>query len=102
MRLIKPSTLAEWGKCHGDARPSLFVWRRLIEGHEFRHFTGLRSVFPSADQVTVGSGRTVVVFNIKGNRYRLIAALHYNRALCFALRFMTHAEYSKDVWKDEL
>ena len=74
-RFVRQSLLQQ-GKCHGDARPSLSVWRRLIEGHEFRHFTGLRSVFPSADQVTVGSGRTVVVFNIKGNRYRLIAALH--------------------------
>ena len=50
----------------------------------------------------VASGRTVVVFNIAGNHFRLIAAVHYATAIVFALRFLTHAEYSKDTWKDDL
>lgn len=48
------------------------------------------------------SGRTVVVFDIAGNRFRMIAAIHFNTAVVFALRFMTHAEYDKNKWKDEL
>jgi mRNA interferase HigB len=59
-------------------------------------------VYPHADAVTVASGRTVVVFNIRGNRYRLVTAIHYNRQLVYTLRFMTHAEYSKNRWKDML
>jgi mRNA interferase HigB len=52
--------------------------------------------------VTVRSGRQVVVFNIGGNKYRLITAIHYNRQLVFTLRVLTHAEYSRDDWKDVL
>lgn len=44
----------------------------------------------------------MVVFNIRGNRYRLVTAIHYNRQVIYTLRFMTHADYSKDRWKDTL
>jgi mRNA interferase HigB len=52
--------------------------------------------------VKVRSGRTVLVFNLRRNDYRLIAAAHFNRQIVYALRFMTHAEYSKDRWKETL
>jgi mRNA interferase HigB len=52
--------------------------------------------------VRVQSGRNVVVFNIGGNDFRLVCAVHFNTEMVFALRFMTHAEYSKDAWKNEL
>ena len=57
---------------------------------------------PSADPVRVTSGRTVVVFNIAGNRYRLLTAIHYNMRKVFILRLLTHAEYTRETWKDEL
>ncbi len=102
MRLIKPSTLRQWARRYADAGSALAVWQVLIEGNDFPHFAALRRVFPAADQVTVTSGRTVTVFNLRGNRYRLVAAVHYNRALVYALRFLTHAAYDKERWKDEL
>jgi mRNA interferase HigB len=66
------------------------------------NITDLHQTFPSADPVRVTSGRTVVVFNIAGNRYRLLAAIHYNMHKVFVLRFLTHAEYTRGTWKDEL
>jgi hypothetical protein len=50
--------------------------------------------------VPVASGRTVVVFNIRGNRYCLVTAIHYNRQIVDTLKFLMHAEYSKDRWKN--
>ncbi len=44
----------------------------------------------------------MTVFNIRGNRYRLIAAIHYNTQRVYVLRLLTHAQYSKDLWKDGL
>lgn len=52
--------------------------------------------------VKVGSLKPVIVFNIAGNRYRLIAALHFNKDRLFLLDFLTHADYSKDAWKNRL
>ena len=62
----------------------------------------LCQTLPSADPVRVMSGRTVVVFNIAGNRYRLLTAIYYNMRKVFVLRFLTHAEYTRGTWKDEL
>ena len=62
----------------------------------------MRRAFPSADFVTVRSGRKVVVFNIGGNDFRLLCAVHFNTGMVFALRFLTHPEYSKNNWKDTL
>lgn len=42
------------------------------------------------------------VFNVCGNEYRLIVAMHFNRQLVYTLRLLTHADYSKGRWKDQL
>lgn len=66
----------------------------------FDTFVELRRVFPS-DQTTVASGRTIVIFNIKGHD-RLITAIHYNHHIVFVLLFLPHAEYDQDRWKSLL
>ena len=71
----------------------------LVEDGEWNTLTEMRVVMPSADEVIVKSGRRVVVFNIGGNKYRLIAAVHYNTQIVYAMLFMTHAQYNKDNWK---
>jgi mRNA interferase HigB len=42
------------------------------------------------------------VFNIEHNRHRLIAAIHFNTQTVYVLRIMTHQEYSRNRWKEEL
>lgn len=69
---------------------------------QFRHFADLRRCFRSADQLRVASGNPVTVFNICGNGFRLVCAIQDNTGKVFLLRFLTHAEYDKDRWKDEL
>ena len=71
----------------------LAAWRNLAD---------VRRSYPSADTVRVSSGRPVLVFNVCGNSYRLIMAMHFDRQMAYTLRFLTHAEYSIDRWKDEL
>lgn len=50
----------------------------------------------------VQSGNTVAVFDIHNNKYRLVAAIHYDHPRVFVLRIMTHEEYDKNYWKNEL
>ena len=93
MRIIKPATVKNWASRHGDAAEALERWMTLIEDAERKNLVEMRAVFSSADEVTVESGRRVVVFNIGGNKYRLIAAVHYNTQIVYAMRFMTHMGY---------
>ncbi len=62
----------------------------------------MRACYGSADVVHVRSGKPVIVFNVCGNTYRLIVAMHFNSQMVYPLRFLAHAEYDRDDWKDEL
>ena len=102
MRLIKSKTIETWATAHAAAKSALKNWMAVVNAAEWKKFADIRQTYRSADQVKVASGRTVVVFDIAGNRFRLIAAVHYQTAVVFALRFLTHAEYSKNQWGNEL
>lgn len=102
MRIIKTSMLKEFWLAHREAEASLRKWVQQTRAAEWQNFVHVRKTFPSADLVTVTSGRPVVVFNIARNRYRLIAATHYNRRLVYTLMILTHKEYDRDAWKGQL
>jgi len=102
MRIIKPRRIAEFAKIYPTAKSGLEHWLICAKAAQWDHLIDVRRTFPHADEVRVKSRRTVVVFNIKRNDYRLITAIHYNLEKVFVLMFMTHAEYDKDHWKDQL
>jgi len=102
MKIIKPARVHEYAKKHALAAAGLEYWLRITKSAKWRHFLDVRSTFSEADTTEVASGRTVVIFNIGGKKFRLIAAIHYDIKKVFVLRFMTHAEYSKGKWKEEL
>jgi mRNA interferase HigB len=80
----------------------LAAWVVATRAAGWRGLAEVRRTYPSADWVRVGSGKPVLVFNVCGNTYRLIVAMHFDRQTAYTLRFLTHAEYSTDRWKDEL
>jgi mRNA interferase HigB len=102
VRIIKPATVRAFERRHPGAAAALERWLDVVRAAGWLTLLDVRRSFRSADEVTVASGRTVVIFNIGGNNFRLITAIHYDRSKVFVLRFMTHAEYSKDRWKDDL
>ncbi|XSG84090.1 MAG: type II toxin-antitoxin system HigB family toxin [Methylohalobius sp. ZOD2] len=91
--IAKPALIEFWTK-HPDAKGPLKAWHRTMENEVFADFNKLRSAFASADYV---DGLTV--FNIGGNKYRLIAAIHYNRRKVFIRAVLTHEEYDRGKWK---
>ena len=102
MRIIKVPFLVAAGQKHPLAARQLDVWRKTVKAAMWRNLVEVRRTYPDTDAVKVRSGRTVLIFNIRRNDYRLIAAAHFNRQIVYAMRFMTHAEYSKDRWKETL
>jgi len=91
--IAKPALIEFWTK-HPDAKGPLKAWHRTMESEVFADFNELRATFASADYV---DGLTV--FNIGGNKYRLIAAIHYNRRKVFIRTVLTHKAYDRGKWK---
>jgi mRNA interferase HigB len=102
MRVIARKRLGEFALRHPDAAEALEKWCRVFREARWRNIQEVRRVYPHADSVTVASGNTVTVFNVCGNKYRLIVAIHYNRQRVYILRLLSHAEYSKNLWKKSL
>jgi len=91
MHVITRKRLNEFARLYPDTRNALAQWYKLIKQTEFSSFVELRELFPSADQV----GK-LTVFNIGGNKIRLIAAIHYNRKKVYIRAVLTHAEYDQE------
>jgi mRNA interferase HigB len=102
VNVITRRRLREWARWYPDARSSLAAWYAVTRKARWQSIVDVREDFPTADGVVVGSGRVVTVFNIRGNKYRMITAIHYNRQRVYLLRFLTHADYDKGDWKGQL
>ena len=102
MRIVTEPFLRQIATRFPQAAQWLASFRKTCKSAKWRNIADLRRAYPHADLVTVKSGRTVIVLNVAGNKYRLLIAAHFNRQITFTLRFLTHAEYSKSQWKDEL
>jgi mRNA interferase HigB len=101
MRIIKDSRLREFAKQYPRASVSLKNWRTVTRLASWQSFSDLRNTFSTADQINLPGGYRVVVFNIGGGAFRLITAVHYNRGIVYIRKFLTHAQYSKDDWKND-
>jgi mRNA interferase HigB len=102
VRIINETFLVAAGRQHPPAAGQLDSWRKFVRKAVWRNLPDVRQMYPDTDSVKVRSGRQVLIFNIRRNDYRLIVAAHFNRQIVYTLRFMTHAEYSKDRWKNTL
>lgn len=91
--IAKPSLISFWTK-YPNAEKPLQVWYQTVERAVFLDFNELRKTFASADYV---DGLTV--FNIGGNKYRLIASIHYNRRKVYIRNVLLHSEYDRGDWK---
>jgi mRNA interferase HigB len=95
MHIITRKRLNEFSEKYHETRAALARWYSLAKHNDFSNFAELRASFPSADQV----GK-LTVFDIGGNRVRLIAAVHYNRKKIYIRAVLTHAEYDQSKWKE--
>lgn len=94
MRVITNRRLLKFGASHKDSFEALQSWKKLMEFGCFKSFSDIKQVFGSADKVG-----DLYVFNICGNKYRLVAYLQFERQICYIKAVLTHKQYDKDGWK---
>lgn len=102
MNIVKGNTLEGYADEYPHAKRSLMKWFGVTKKACWKSFQDVKHNFKSADNVRVKSKRMTVVFNINHNEFRLIAAIHYDKERIYILRFLTHAEYDLEKWKEDL
>lgn len=91
MRIIAVRTLRQFWERHADAEQPLKAWYHEAQKSNWSSPAAIKQFYPRAD-ILPGNR---VVFDIKGNTYRLIVKFHYDRGIGY-IRFVgTHAEYDK-------
>jgi mRNA interferase HigB len=78
MRVISLKTLREFWRRHPDAQRPLRQWYKTALLARWRGMQDVRRAYPHADGVRTSGGETLTVFNIAGNKYRLIARVRYD------------------------
>jgi len=94
MKLISNKALREFAAQHPAAGSALQAWRRLIERGDYPTFAELRATFSTVDKV-----EERFVFNIGGNKYRLIASIAFAAQIIWVKAVLTHKDYDKGSWK---
>lgn len=94
MHIISRKALVMFWERYPDSREPLLRWYKIVEKGEFTSFERLKATFPSADKVD-----DWIVFNIGGNKHRLIASIHFNRGKMYIRHVLTHQEYNRGAWK---
>ena len=91
MRIISRKALREFWETHTDARKALEAWYLDTKNAAWETPSDIKRVYRNASFVTDNR----VVFNIKGNRYRLVVVVVYKKGIVY-IRFVgTHSEYDK-------
>jgi mRNA interferase HigB len=96
MHVITKSRLVDFWKKHPDSQRSLSSWYKRVRLARWESLNDLRSVFSATDSV-----ENLTVFNIGGNKYRLISLVDYRYQKVFIRAVLTHSEYDKEDWKND-
>jgi mRNA interferase HigB len=100
MRVISKARLRRYWESPGrkDAEGPLRAWFTHVNNRtiSWRHWGDVKTEFANASLVG-----NCAVFNIGGNKHRLIVRILYRSQKVFVLKVMTHREYDSDTWKVE-
>jgi mRNA interferase HigB len=96
MRVISRRRVREFWEIHPEAETSLDSWYRQLSRINPENLSELRKFFPHADLV----GRCTV-FNVGGNKYRVITRIYFPTQIAYIRFVLTHGEYDNDKWKTD-
>ena len=94
MHIISRRKLREFCETEKDAEEARDNWYRTLKSLDPQNFTELRQTFPHADLVGL-----CTVFNVGGNKYRVITKVFYSDQVALVRFVLTHKEYDKQKWK---
>ncbi|MEY2894853.1 MAG: hypothetical protein RIS42_572 [Bacteroidota bacterium] len=89
MKILVKKTIDYYMQLYPDASKALFNWNYEFALHKFSNFNEIKAVYRSAS--IVGNNR--VVFNVKGNDYRLIVSMNFSQDACYIIWFGNHKSY---------
>ena len=94
VNVISSTAIKRYAALHADAAEELLRWNKAASHVIWRDLNEVRLHFPDADQY-----KSLLIFNIRHNYYRLIVKVDYRAKLLMVKEFLTHKEYTRGGWK---
>ena|SRR5690606_38821339 len=91
MRILVKKTILYYSKKYPAAQTQLLIWFAEFSKINFSSFNDLKQVYGNASIIS----NNRVVFNIKGNDFRLVVSINFIHQACYIIWFGTHKEYDK-------
>jgi len=96
MRIISKRRLQEFWRKYPFAEQPLLSWYETTKKANWESFLEVRETFRHADIY-----QDCVIFDIGGNKFRLITKIRYRVKKVFIRFVLTHSDYDKDLWKED-
>ena len=78
------------------------AWFKLTRKAHWRDFEDTKALFGQTDVAKTATKRTAMIFDIGGNKYRIITLVDYLRQTVLITHVLTHAEYDRNIWKEDI
>ncbi len=96
MRIISEKKLREFWQQHSEAETAMREWIKTVRLADWNNFSDVRKTFNHAD---IYGG--CVIFDVGGNKYRIIAKIAYQYKIVYVRFVLTHREYDEKKWQTD-
>lgn len=94
MKVFSKSTLRDFYKKHNDSKEQLLTWYKVATKAHWKNYLEIKKYFNSVDCIQ----DCLMIFNIKGNKYRLVVDFNFKLQWAFIVFIGTHADYNKRIF----
>ena len=101
MHIISKKKIREFWERYPEAEEPLRAWYRIVDKASWANFADVRAAFPSADLVGHRKEGHRIVFNVGGNKFRLVVIAYFEHGRIYIRHVLTHAEYDRGNWKED-
>lgn len=96
MRIISETRLRDFWKQNQDAESAMREWIKIVRQADWSSFLEIRQTFNHADVY-----KNCVIFDVGGNKFRIIAKIEYQKHIVFIRFVLTHSEYDRKEWQGD-
>ena len=96
MHIISKRKLKEFWEIHPNAETPLLGWFESVKKADWENFSEVRETFRHVDLY-----RDCVIFDVGGNKFRLITKIRFQKKRVYIRFVLTHLDYDKDLWKED-
>ncbi len=101
MRIVSRKSLVQFWEIHKEVETPLLQWFRVVSEARWQNSNDVKQTFNTVDQPIINQKR-IAILNVGGNKFRIIASIHFNTQIVFIRDILTHTQYERGSWRNKI